>query len=209
MISTCITAVSVPLHLLAEKRDGPAAVRTATKALASLGFVGAAVAAGAGGSPFGRLILTGLVLSLAGDLFLLSRARKQFLAGIAGFLLAQLAYVTAFLVHGADALILAGSAVAVLITGICVFRWLEPHIPRDMLGPVIAYIVVISAMVAAAFGAAGQSAPFRLPLGAALFYISDLAVARDRFIKKDFRNRVAGLPLYYAGQLLIASCAGI
>jgi hypothetical protein len=41
-------------------------------------------------------------------------------------------------------------------------------------------------------------------LGAILFYLSDLAVARHRFVKAEFLNRGIGLPLYYAGQVLIA-----
>jgi uncharacterized membrane protein YhhN len=41
--------------------------------------------------------------------------------------------------------------------------------------------------------------------GAALFYLSDLAVARQRFVAPGFENKLIGLPLYYAGQLLLAS----
>jgi uncharacterized membrane protein YhhN len=37
-----------------------------------------------------------------------------------------------------------------------------------------------------------------------LFFISDLAVARDRFVAPSFANRSWGLPSYYAGQLLLA-----
>ena len=40
--------------------------------------------------------------------------------------------------------------------------------------------------------------------GAALFFVSDLAVARDKFVGASFLNRAWGLPAYYAGQLLIA-----
>ena len=40
--------------------------------------------------------------------------------------------------------------------------------------------------------------------GALLFYVSDLAVARHRFVKAELLNRAIGLPLYYAGQVLIA-----
>jgi hypothetical protein len=42
-------------------------------------------------------------------------------------------------------------------------------------------------------------------LGAVMFYASDLSVARDRFVKRGFLNRVWGLPLYYAAQLVLAS----
>jgi hypothetical protein len=37
---------------------------------------------------------------------------------------------------------------------------------------------------------------------AVAFYLSDLAVARDRFVAPGFRNRLWGLPLYYGAQLL-------
>jgi hypothetical protein len=40
--------------------------------------------------------------------------------------------------------------------------------------------------------------------GAALFYLSDLAVARRRFVRGGFLDRALGLPAYYAGQILIA-----
>ena len=44
--------------------------------------------------------------------------------------------------------------------------------------------------------------------GAILFYLSDLAVARHRFIHKSFINRALGLPTYYLGQLLLALTIG-
>jgi hypothetical protein len=43
-----------------------------------------------------------------------------------------------------------------------------------------------------------------LPFGATLFFASDLAVARERFLARDFTNKLYGLPAYYLGQLLIA-----
>ena len=44
--------------------------------------------------------------------------------------------------------------------------------------------------------------------GAIAFYLSDLFVARDRFLKNDFINRLVGLPLYYLGQFLLAFSVG-
>lgn len=44
--------------------------------------------------------------------------------------------------------------------------------------------------------------------GAVAFYVSDVFVARDRFMKGGFVNRLVGLPLYYAGQFLIAFSLG-
>jgi hypothetical protein len=44
--------------------------------------------------------------------------------------------------------------------------------------------------------------------GAVAFYFSDVFVARDRFVKNEFINRLVGLPMYYAGQFLIAFSLG-
>jgi hypothetical protein len=44
--------------------------------------------------------------------------------------------------------------------------------------------------------------------GAFSFYLSDIFVARQRFVTPSFFNRLAGLPLYYLGQFLLASTPG-
>ena len=41
--------------------------------------------------------------------------------------------------------------------------------------------------------------------GAVLFFLSDLGVARDRFVSPGVWNRAVGLPLYYGAQLLLAA----
>ena len=40
--------------------------------------------------------------------------------------------------------------------------------------------------------------------GARLFFVSDLTVARDRFVARASANKAWGLPAYFSGQLLIA-----
>ena len=45
--------------------------------------------------------------------------------------------------------------------------------------------------------------------GRIFFYISDLFVARNRFLKREFFNRLVGLPLYYTGQFLLAFSADV
>ncbi len=95
------------------------------------------------------------------------------------------------------------AAVAVAIIAVFVWRWLAPHV-GDMAAPVIAYVVVISVMVVLAFGAFGDGATWLIPLGATLFSISDLFVARNQFVAPDTVNRMWGLPLYYLAQVLLA-----
>ena len=140
-----VTAVAVPLYLVAERR-GYLPGRVILKSLASLGFVGTALASGATGTPFGLLILTGLLFSLAGDLFLISRARPLFMAGLVSFLLGHVLYSVAFIVRGQIWWSTAVAGVLLLTVGIAVYRWLKPHVPADMFGVILAYIVVISTM---------------------------------------------------------------
>jgi uncharacterized membrane protein YhhN len=73
-----------------------------------------------------------------------------------------------------------------------------------MLIPVRSYTFVITLMVIAAFGARGAGAPVLLPLGASLFYLSDLSVAAGQFVQPAFPNYVWGLPFYFGGQVLLA-----
>ena len=74
-----------------------------------------------------------------------------------------------------------------------------------MRGPVLAYVAVISSMVLLAAGTVGADARPAILIGAVAFYVSDLAVARHRFVAKTFWNKTWGLPLYYGAQLVLAS----
>jgi hypothetical protein len=64
-------------------------------------------------------------------------------------------------------------------------------------------------MLVAAFATADGSGIWTIALGASLFAISDLSVARDRFVARAFVNRLWGLPLYFAAQLILASTVGL
>ena len=158
------------------------------------------------------LLLTGLVLCLGGDVFLAIPSERAFMAGLISFFLGHVAYVGAFIRLGRFAPVLAVWALALAVAGFFIFRWLSPNL-GDMKKPVAAYVLVISCMVLTAFGvgiAPGFSPAGRamVVLGALLFYASDIFVAKDRFIKPDFENRVIGLPLYYAGQFFLAYSPG-
>lgn len=159
------------------------------------------------------LIITGLVLSWFGDLFLIFKSRSMFLSGLVAFLLGHVGYALAFFTHGSWHLWIIISLAAVLVIGGLVFVWLRPHL-GTMRGPVAAYILIISAMVIGACiffnsGDAHTAARWLVLAGAILFYASDLFVARDQFVQPGFDNRLAGLPLYYAGQFMFAFSVGL
>ena len=184
---------------------GPAAV---AKVLASAGFLLTAISAGALGTLFGRLLFTGLVLSFAGDVFLIGTGQRGLLLGLASFLIAHLLYIAAFAGHGLDRRWLGVASVPLLGIAVAVTAWLTPHIPPGLVTPVRAYTVVITVMVIAAFGARGHGAPRLALIGAVLFFVSDLSVAALRIVGTELPTYAWGLPAYYAGQLCLAVASG-
>jgi uncharacterized membrane protein YhhN len=216
-------AIACAVLVVAEWR-GLATLRVVAKLVASAAFVALGVRAfqlaghdgGAGRVSFSNAIVAGLVLGAIGDACLLGAARRWFLAGLIAFLFGHLAYVAGIAMiepaerWGGDAGWLA--AVPIGVGGLALAR-LWPRLGSMRL-PVIAYVATITAMVVAAIAAAhGSALPapnrWRLVVGASAFFVSDLAVARDRFIAHSFSNKLWGLPAYYAGQLLLAwSIAG-
>lgn len=206
--AVALTAVSLGALLLFERRGARAGVAVA-KPLASAGFITVALLSDATGSPYGCAVLLGLALSFAGDVLLIPRGRAAFMGGLVSFLLAHVAYLVAFAGLGLDL----GDAIFVVpplaVAGAGASFWLWPHLPRPMRVAVPAYIVAVSAMVGAALLVrAPEARTLAVRAGAVLFYVSDLFVARDRFVAPGFANRAWGLPLYYVGQLLIAWSAG-
>jgi uncharacterized membrane protein YhhN len=199
------TAAAVAALLAAEARGWRPGVWVA-KPLASTGFVALALARGGAGTSYGRLVLAALALGWLGDVLLIPKgARRAFGAGLVSFLLGHLTFVVAFAVRGLDPRWLIGGALAVVALSVPVLRWLIPHVPGSLRAAVRAYVVVISAMVATAAGAFGAGAGGVLLAGALGFFGSDLAVARERFVAKSLANKLWGLPLYYASQLLLAA----
>ena len=175
------------------------------KVVASCGFLAVAVLSGALRSTYGKVLLGGLALSFLGDAFLIGETQEAFLAGLSAFLLAHLAYVTAFVINGVSWRWVGIAAIPVTGIALAVAHWLSPHIAPYLVLPVRLYIIVISAMVIAAFGTRGKGGPALILAGALLFFLSDLSVAALRLVQTDFPNYIWGLPLYYAGQLCLAA----
>ena len=198
-----LTLVFLGLHLLAEQLEWKK-LRAPTKLIASTGFLLTAISAGALELGWGRWLFAGLVLSWAGDAFLLSRARAMFLAGLVAFLAGHVAYCAAFISHGIDLRAAAFAAPVLVLVAWLVDLWLRDRVEDNMRVPVRAYIVVISTMLCLAFASYRAGASSLLLFGAIAFYLSDLSVARDRFVRREFLNRLWGLPAYYLGQLLLA-----
>lgn len=172
------------------------------KMVAATSYLAFAFEVGALDSLYGMTVLAALILSWFGDLFLIGDARPAFLAGLGAFLLAHVAYSSAFYLAGLQPAPVGGAAAAMVVVGVVVFRWLRAaDLPPAMTTPVAAYLVAIGVMVAFA---AGTGSALVL-VGAVAFAASDVFVARHRFVVRSPLNRRVGLPLYFAAQLLIAA----
>lgn len=179
--------------------------RLVFKPAASGLFVLAALAQGGLATAYGEAIILGLALCAVGDILLLSDKEKPFLAGMGAFALGHGGYIAAFLLTGPAFGPAVVTALAVMgAAALLVLKWIGPHLGTFRF-PVFAYVAVISAMVVAGIGASLASGDWRMAAGGVLFAVSDIAVARDRFVKSEFANRLWGLPLYYGAQILIAS----
>jgi uncharacterized membrane protein YhhN len=173
------------------------------KPAASTLFVITALLAGALNSSYGQLILLGLLFSWLGDVFLIPKRRLFFIAGLGSFLLAHLTFSGAFLLRPIDALPLTLAATAMVIIAIIILRWLWPHLTHNFRPAVVSYLGAISLMVVLAT-ATTAAAGLQLVTGAIMFAVSDIFVARDRFVSPSAANRLWGLPLYYGAQLIFA-----
>ncbi|MCK5863061.1 MAG: lysoplasmalogenase [Candidatus Hydrogenedentes bacterium] len=173
------------------------------KMLASTGFVVLCVASGGLHSPYGGVIFAGLILAWWGDLFLISQKRSIFMMGLIAFFLAHICYCAAFIVYGIELLSTLLALCILALPALWVLPWLNPHLGR-MRAAVYCYILIISVMTALAISTAAATGILLIPCGAALFYGSDIFVARDRFVAAGRVNAYIGLPLYYTGQILLA-----
>ncbi len=176
------------------------------KLSASAVFLGVGLVRWTQGSIFDSFMVLGLGLGMAGDILLVGR--RTFRLGLLAFLAGHTATIAAF------GLALPWTSwpfwlvIPLAALGGVIARWLWAH-TAHMRAPVMAYVLVISVLM---WGGLSVSIAGVLPatagVGAVFFAVSDLAVARHRFIQENFLNRAIGLPLYYAGQLMLAWTVG-
>lgn len=215
LVATGVSAAATAVLLVAEhgiSRGQPREnLRRAAKLCAAAGFVAVAAAGDAGEWTYGRWILVGLLFGALGDLALLARKRRGFVGGMTLFALDHACILRA----------------AALVVAPPAWPWLWGLIPAALAGlvvaalwsnlglmriPVALYAVLITVTVVAGVapwltGAPpwfGEQRAALLAAGALAFFVSDMAVARQRFAHESFWNKAFGLPLYFAGQLLIA-----
>lgn len=179
------------------------------KIMASATFVFGVFFMPAYATPYGHQIAWAACWGLVGDVLILHPSQRGFLGALVAFLCGHILYTGALAHRG---LVPSHTALACVVLGVAalgVRAWLWPHLAPKMRFAVAAYLFTISAMVISAWGSARYSIlPGRQILGATLFYLSDLSVARQAFVKASWRNSLVGLPLYYSAQWLLIGTLG-
>jgi uncharacterized membrane protein YhhN len=173
-------------------------------------LIGAALAMDPSDEAARTALVVALVLSMVGDIFLMLPGREQdsagpnlFVAGLAAFLLAHVAYVVGFVLDGIDvASLLLGLLplfVLVVFAARPIIQGVKSSDEADLEAPVTAYIGVISAMVLAAFG----TGDVRAMAGAVLFAFSDSLIALGRFVRPRDWFPLTIIITYHLAQALL------
>ncbi len=162
----------------------------------------------------------GILLSLAGDIFLmLSNERRWFLFGLGAFLLAHVAYILGFNTPPpAFNSMTFVVALMVLVSALPLIRRILLGMAkkglRQLVEPVRVYATVISLMLFSAlmtlFRTEWASTPaYLVSLGAVLFISSDMLLAWNKFVRPVRGGQLALIITYHLGQMaLIAGAVG-
>lgn len=199
-----VVFVAVAAFDWAAVHSGNEGVRVVTKPGCMLVLIAAAAALDPADEAAGVALLVALALSTLGDVFLLGGAKPNlFVAGLAAFLLAHVAYIVAFVLDGVS---LGGLVAGLLVGGVLVgavgARVVAVATAGEepaLAGPVRAYVLVIAAMLATAVATANPLAI----VGAGLFAASDSLIAWQRFIRSRPWVPLVIMLTYHIAQLLL------
>jgi uncharacterized membrane protein YhhN len=166
-----------------------------------IGLIGVALAIDPAHDDMRAAFVIALACSLVGDVFLMLPS-DRFVAGLAAFLAAHLAYTAGFLLGPGS---VGGLAIGAVITAVVAVPF-AIHLVRKVrvsapavVTPVVAYTVAISAMVASATGLGNAWAI----AGAWLFFASDALIGETRFVRPLTHGALAIIVTYHVGQALL------
>jgi uncharacterized membrane protein YhhN len=192
-----ILYIGVMVYMLLFNRAFPYTVfaLAASTGVIVLGLLGASLR-----NRFDWFIMLALIACWFGDYM----GPHNFYAGAAAFLVAHLFLIAAYISKGIvwrKCFIMVGPLFVLFLT---ILFWIFPRVPREGVPLVLSYMLVISAMVFFAGGASSGPTGRRLLIGSIIFYVSDIFVARGKFIEHDMLSRLGSHPLYYVACVIFA-----
>lgn len=162
-------------------------------------MIGAAITLDPASSSTRTWFVIALVLSLAGDVFLMLPS-DAFVPGLASFLLGHIAYVVG-LNQASDGTWLFAIPVVLIaaVLGMRLVRGIRASRHPELIAPVIAYVVTILIMVSSAVACGNPVAA----VGALLFMTSDALIGEDRFVRSRRWQPLAIIVTYHVAQALL------
>lgn len=154
---------------------------------------------------YAYLVFSGIVFGLLGDIFLIPKSKNSFLLGMAAFLVGHIFYILAFLQYTFSPVEWLVALILISFAMYAVFNWVKESLKGVLKIGVAAYMAALTIMCSLALSVRIDGAFTLVGLGATLFMVSDFFVASHRFNRPHFLNRLVGLPLYYAGQFILAT----
>lgn len=154
-------------------------------------------------SSYGYLVISGLCLSLLGDIFLML-PKNRFRPGLVAFLAAHVLYI--FALSQGIQLRSYFVLVPLLLLGAIIYAVIFKNI-RRLRVPVLVYVLVLSLLAWVAVNrylTFADQASLLVMLGGLLFFVSDSALAVNRFRKKFWLAEILILSAYFAAQLCFA-----
>nr|WP_321223223.1 lysoplasmalogenase [uncultured Psychroserpens sp.] len=153
------------------------------------------------------LIILALWFSLAGDILLMfvDKSPNYFLFGLVAFLLAHIMYVIAFLKHRNKALSAYWFMALLMVFAASLFYIIQDGL-KEMLVPVIIYMLVILCMSATAYLRKGTVSKLSYTLvfiGALFFLLSDSILALNKFYESLPFSNISIMLTYAIAQFLI------
>jgi uncharacterized membrane protein YhhN len=140
-----------------------------------------------------------LAFSLAGDVFLMI-PRNLFVFGLGSFLVGHVAYTVGLNLHTEGEWLYAVPVVIlVALLAVRLVQGIRAGETPGLVGPVVAYVVVIAAMGCSAVASGNAVAA----AGALLFMLSDSLIGETRFVRPHVGAGVAIMVTYHVGQALL------
>jgi uncharacterized membrane protein YhhN len=212
-VSIIIFAIILLFGLLYYEKKKNRMLLLITKSVLSLLFVMTALLQPHSVPAYFHYLFVGLIFCLIGDVCLALPQKKVFMGGLTAFWVGHVFYIFSFLSLTSIFHWISSGLLIIFVMSAFIFFWLRPHL-RSMFIPVLLYILMITVMASGAWAVFWKSSyqisgRTLILIGSIFFYFSDLFVARNKFIKEEYRNRLLGLPLYYTGQFLLAFSIGL
>jgi uncharacterized membrane protein YhhN len=199
-----LTMLLTAAALVAYRVGGPA---HALRMFASAGFILTGIAAGGLRSRFGIAMTFGLAFGWLGDYALMQSGSNWFLAGLVFFLFGHLGYSAAQLMAGVKVRLASTSFPFILAPAVILALSVWSEVPETLHLRFwcVLYSFILVGMTALTVGRWGRPGGNLAAIGAVAFYASDICVALRTFGSSGKGIAVAGLMLYYGGQVMLAS----